>query len=61
MYLLTGVTLAEAGMIILRGNEGKKHLASFGGGLLTPACLGLEYVERLKQAGVKLQVSDVQE
>ncbi|KAK8191335.1 Saccharopine dehydrogenase-domain-containing protein [Phyllosticta capitalensis] len=54
LYYLTGLTIAEAAMVILSGKEteAKKQ----GGGILTPATLGDEYVQRLRDANVKIDV-----
>ena len=49
IYYMTGMLLAEAAMVILQ-DEGKLE-----GGLLTPACLGQAFVERLKGAGVLIE------
>jgi short subunit dehydrogenase-like uncharacterized protein len=52
-YYLTGILVVEAAMTVLRGKE---NLAKKLGGMVTPACLEMEYVERLKKAGVKIEV-----
>lgn len=54
-YYLTGILVIEAAMTILKGSE--IPAAKMGGGLLTPATLGEEYVERVKKAGVKIEVA----
>lgn len=54
-YYLTGILAAEAAMTILKGSE--TPAAKMGGGLLTSATLGEEYVERVRKAGVKIEVS----
>lgn len=54
-YYLTGVLVAEAAMTILRDEE-KTPAAKMGGGLVTPASLGDDYIERVRRAGVKLEV-----
>ena len=53
IYHLTGVLLAEAAMVILREETTAKSL---GGGLLTPATLGQPLVDRLRQAGLHIEV-----
>lgn len=55
MYYLTGMFLAEAAFVILRGGdcEAKK----MGGGVLTPATLGVEFVERLNKGGCRIETS----
>ena len=53
MYHLTGVCLAESAVIIAR----EKTLAhELGGGMLTPATLGENYLERLQKAGLEVEV-----
>lgn len=54
-YYLTGLLLAEAAMVILRG-EGTTEAQKLGGGILTPATLGQQYVDRMRKAGVKIDV-----
>ena len=49
MYYMTGMLLAEAAMVMLQ-DEGKLE-----GGLLTPACLGQAFVERLRGADVLIE------
>ncbi|OCK77102.1 hypothetical protein K432DRAFT_384955 [Lepidopterella palustris CBS 459.81] len=56
VYVITGLTLAEAAMCILRGEMEDTEAGRLGGGMLTPACLGGEYVERLRRAGVRIEV-----
>ena len=53
IYHLTGVLLAEAAMVILREEATARTL---GGGLLTPATLGQPFVERLRRAGLLIEV-----
>lgn len=52
MYHLTGVTLAEAAITLLR-DKTKAH--EIGGGVMTPATLGAPYLERLQKAGLKAE------
>ena len=53
MYLLTGIFLAEAAVTIARD----RTLAhDVGGGLLTPAMLGVPYLERLQKAGLRTEI-----
>jgi len=54
MYELTGICLAEAAVTIARDNT-LAH--QFGGGMLTPATLGGPYLERMKKAGLKMEVN----
>ena len=49
MYYMTGMLLAEAAMVMLRDEE------KLDGGLLTPACLGEAFVERLRGADVVIE------
>jgi short subunit dehydrogenase-like uncharacterized protein len=53
MYHLTGVLLAEAALTIVRD---RTHAHELGGGMFTPATLGAPYLERLKKAGLKMEV-----
>ncbi|KAH8652028.1 Saccharopine dehydrogenase-domain-containing protein [Ilyonectria robusta] len=54
LYSFTGLAIAEAAMVILRGGE--TEAKKLGGGILTPATLGDEYVERLRAVGVEFDV-----
>ncbi|KAF2457996.1 Saccharopine dehydrogenase-domain-containing protein [Lineolata rhizophorae] len=58
VYWLTGLFLAEAAMIVLRERDTDAH--RIGGGVLTPAFLGERFAERLKKAGVEIEVEDVE-
>jgi short subunit dehydrogenase-like uncharacterized protein len=51
VYYMTGITLVEAALVLSRGGDclGKRL-----GGMITPATLEMEYVERLQKAGIKL-------
>ena len=51
-YYYTSLLLAEAAMVILRGERTMERL---GGGILTPATLGQPFVDRLQRAGVVLE------
>lgn len=53
MYVFTGVLMAEAAMTVLE-NEDKIRKVSRGG-IVTPATLGQEYVERLDKAGCHIE------
>jgi short subunit dehydrogenase-like uncharacterized protein len=55
-YPATGLTLAAAADVILRGNLGKTEAGRLGGGILTPATLGEQYVEKLNAFGMKISV-----
>lgn len=53
LYFFTGVCLAEAAMVILQDD----HLVNrLNGGLLTPAMLGQPFIDRMKVAGMILEV-----
>ncbi|GME33541.1 Saccharopine dehydrogenase / Homospermidine synthase [Neofusicoccum parvum] len=54
MYRWTGLAIAEAAMVILRGGETEAKRQ--GGGILTPATLGDEYVERLRKVNTEINV-----
>lgn len=49
MYHLTGVTSAEAALILARE---KTFANELGGGILTPSTLGQTYLDRLQKAGL---------
>jgi short subunit dehydrogenase-like uncharacterized protein len=53
-YYMTGICVAEAAMLVLRGGD---NLAKKLGGMVTPATLEMEYVERLRKAGIKIEAS----
>lgn len=53
VYYFTGLSLAEAAMVIL-GDE-DEIIRKFGGGVLTPATLGQPYIDRLCDAGVIIE------
>jgi short subunit dehydrogenase-like uncharacterized protein len=57
-YWTTAMTLSEAAMVVLRGDIERTEAGRLGGGVLTPAMLGDQFVERLRDAGVKLQVRE---
>jgi len=52
-YHLTGVLMSEAAMTILRDSTAAHEMA---GGFLTPATLGQAYIDRLRKAGVTLEI-----
>lgn len=54
MYRLTGVFLAEAALVLAR--EGECEAKKVGGGFLTPATLGVPFLEKLQTAGLKVHV-----
>ncbi|KAI9738272.1 MAG: hypothetical protein M1834_008770 [Cirrosporium novae-zelandiae] len=53
MYYLSGLLGAEAAMVLVGEDCRAKEI---GGGVLTPATLGLRFVERLRNAGVEINV-----
>lgn len=55
-YVLTGLTLAAAASVMLRGDFEATDAKRFGGGVLTPALLGQQYVEELRKSGVRIEV-----
>ncbi len=52
IYRFTGLLLAEGAMVLL---EDENLVKKLGGGLLTPACLGDKFVERLQKVNVKIE------
>ncbi|KAF2101128.1 hypothetical protein NA57DRAFT_65397 [Rhizodiscina lignyota] len=57
MYYLTGLLMSEAAMVLLRPDPSKENWAQkLRGGFLTPATLGEQYVERLRNAGMRIEV-----
>jgi short subunit dehydrogenase-like uncharacterized protein len=55
-YVATGMTLASAAKVILRGQLEETEAGRLGGGVLTPATLGEQYVEVLNEIGVKISI-----
>ncbi|KAJ5268893.1 hypothetical protein N7505_004651 [Penicillium chrysogenum] len=53
MYPFTGLLLAEAAMVILNDEEKIKKVSR--GGIVTPATLGQDYVDRLEKVGCKIE------
>jgi short subunit dehydrogenase-like uncharacterized protein len=58
-YELTGLFLAEAAMVLLDAKAVEEVKGKFGGGVLTPSCLGDPFVDRVKNAGVYLEVKQI--
>ncbi len=52
IYYFSGLCLAEGAMVLL---ENEDLVNGLGGGLLTPACLGDKFIERLQKAGVIIE------
>lgn len=55
-YVATAITLAAAANVILRGRLEETEAGRLGGGILTPATLGEQYVDTLNDFGMKVQV-----
>ncbi|KAL2864464.1 uncharacterized protein BJX67DRAFT_220407 [Aspergillus lucknowensis] len=53
MYLFTGLLMAEAAMVILENEEKVKRVSR--GGIVTPAVLGQEYLDRLEKVGCHVE------
>lgn len=53
MYELTGVTVSEAARVILEHEDEVRQVS--GGGIVTPATLGQNYLDRLEKAGFRIQ------
>ncbi|KAJ5783072.1 hypothetical protein N7457_004846 [Penicillium paradoxum] len=53
MYLLTGLLLAEAAMVVLNEEEKIKKVSR--GGIVTPATLGQGFVDRLEKVGCNIE------
>lgn len=52
--IVTGLFLAEAALTILEDD------LDLGGGVFTPACLGQKYLDRVNDAGFKVEVRTVE-
>jgi short subunit dehydrogenase-like uncharacterized protein len=57
-YVATGMTLSAAARVILRGRLDETEAGRLGGGLLTPATLGEQYVESLNDIGIKISIDN---
>lgn len=55
---VTGIFLAEAALSLLKDDVTAKK---FGGGFLTPATLGEPYIDRLRDAGFKIETKMILE
>lgn len=55
-YVITALTLSAAAHVILRGDLTATEAGKAGGGLTTPATLGEQYVEKLKEFDMKIEV-----
>lgn len=57
-YATTAITLSAAAQVILRGRLQGTEAGRLGGGILTPATLGEQYVEKLDEFGVKISIEN---
>lgn len=55
-YMATGITLSAAAQVILRGRLQDTEAGKLGGGILTPATLGDQYVKTLNDFGIKITI-----
>ncbi|KAJ8119006.1 hypothetical protein OPT61_g120 [Boeremia exigua] len=55
-YAATAITLAAAANVILRGRLDETEAGRLGGGILTPATLGDQFVDNLNDFGMKVSV-----
>jgi len=55
-YGATGLTLSAAAAVIVRGRLGETEAGRLGGGILTPATLGEQYLQKLNEFGMKIKV-----
>ncbi|KAF9892436.1 hypothetical protein FE257_001544 [Aspergillus nanangensis] len=53
MYVFTGLLMAEAAMVILHNEEKVRRTSR--GGIVTPATLGQEFIDRLENVGVTFE------
>ncbi|KAF2270305.1 hypothetical protein CC78DRAFT_486273 [Lojkania enalia] len=55
-YVITALTLSAAADLILRGDLAATEAGKLGGGILTPATLGEQYLEKLRSFGLNIEV-----
>ena len=55
-YVATAMTLSAAAKVLLRGKLEDTEAGRLGGGILTPATLGNQYVETLNEFGMKIRI-----
>jgi short subunit dehydrogenase-like uncharacterized protein len=55
-YAITALTMGAAAEVILRGNLSDTTAAKIGGGIVTPATLGEQYLEKLRAYGFQIEV-----
>ncbi|KAL4883459.1 Saccharopine dehydrogenase-domain-containing protein [Aspergillus karnatakaensis] len=53
MYVVTGILMAEAAMVLLENEEKVKKVSR--SGIVTPAVLGQEYIDRLEKVGCRVE------
>ncbi|GKZ22572.1 hypothetical protein AbraIFM66951_006443 [Aspergillus brasiliensis] len=65
VYSVCAILVSEAGLTLLQvleeKEEGDSLVKKLGGGILTPASLGIRYVQRLEKAGLQWKVIDIKE
>jgi hypothetical protein len=62
VYSVCATLVSEAALTLLQVLEGKDEgsmAKKLGGGILTPASLGIPYVQRLEKAGLQWKVTDI--
>lgn len=57
-YVATAMTLSAAAKVIVRGRLENTQAGKLGGGILTPAMLGDEYVDALNEIGVRIRIDE---
>ncbi|KAF1937466.1 saccharopine dehydrogenase [Clathrospora elynae] len=57
-YVATAITLSAAAQVILRGRMEETEAGKLGGGILTPATLGDQYVQTLNEFGIKIRFDE---
>ncbi|KAF2191493.1 hypothetical protein K469DRAFT_623203 [Zopfia rhizophila CBS 207.26] len=55
-YVATAVTLTAAAEVVLRGDLAATEAGKLGGGIVTPAMLGEQYLEKLREIGMNIEV-----
>jgi short subunit dehydrogenase-like uncharacterized protein len=62
VYSVSATFVGEAALTLLEvldGNDNGSMVKRLGGGILTPASLGMLYVERLEKAGLEWKVTEI--
>lgn len=57
-YVATAITMSAAAQVIIRGRLEDTEAGKLGGGILTPATLGDQYVKTLNEFGMKIRIDD---